>query len=331
MKKLALIIIAFMTATFVNAEKQSIKVVINGEEVSLDTIPQISYYDNCSFSLIGETANESTQWETRIALDCNSATSAYQIYNPLKGNSYLFCLEELDETISLPETESGLVWEVKDGYVNATITANTSKGWVYSIPVKLKLIPEAPIVDSFEVSDIIYTESNEDNEIFGCKIKMTWNTPDFPVKPMKVITKTTNNYYNDIRPFDAPGYGEYLNEGAFDHDIIEIYSENRYGKSVIQRFAAKNFANVENITINNPNSPQATFRDGNIVITGLENSQPWNLSLHSISGSKISETSDECDNAGSIIWGIDAIEMGIYILSISNNNKFYSFKIYKNN
>lgn len=331
MKKLALIIVVLMSATFVNAEKQYIKIVIDGEEVSPDSIPQISYYDNCTFSLVGEIANESTQWETRVALDCNSATSAYQIYNPLNGASYSFCLKTLDETISLPESESGLAWGVKDGCVNATITANTSKGWVYSIPVKLKLIPEAPVVDSFEVSDIIYTESNEDDELFGCKIKMIWDTPDFPVKPMKVITKTTNNYYNDIRQFDAPGYGEYNNEGAFDHDVIEIYSENRYGKSVIQRFAAKDYAGVENITINDRNAPQAIFRNGNIVITGFENAQSCNLSLYSISGSKIGETTIECNIYGSIIWDVNAVEMGIYILSVSNNNKFYSFKIYKNN
>ena len=331
MKKLALIIIAFMTATFVNAEKQSIKVVINGEEVSLDTIPQISYYDNCSFSLIGETANESTQWETRIALDCNSATSAYQIYNPLKGNSYSFCLETLDKTISLPQTKSNLSWNATTEYVNASITANTSKGWVYSIPVKLKLIPEPPVVNSFEIFDIIYAEPNDENELFGCAIKMTWDTPDFPVKPLKVTTITTNNYHSGIRYFDAPGIGEYFDEGAFDHDVIEIFTENRYGKSAIQRFEVKDYAGVENITINNLKTPKATFRDGNIVISGLENSHSCNLSLYSVSGTKIAETSVNGDIQNPFIWSIEAIEMGIYILSISNNNKFYSFKIYKNN
>lgn len=328
MKKIIFIIVALLIAPFIHAQKY-IKVSINGEEIAIDSIPTISYYDNCNFSLVGDTANESTQWETRVCLDCNSATSAYQIYNPLKGMSYSFCLETLDKTISLPQTKSELSWNSTTEYVNASITANTSKGWVYSIPVKLKLIPEPPVVNSFEVLDIIYAEPNDDNELFGCAIKMTWVSPDFPVKPLKVTTITTNNYHSGIRNFDAPGYGEYYNEGAFDHDVIEIFTENRYGKSAIQRFEVKDYVGAENITINNLNTPRAIFRNGNIIITGLENSQSCNLSLYSMSGSKVNTTTKYNFN-GSILWDIDSIEKGIYILSVSTNNKFYSFKIYKN-
>ena len=330
MKKITLIIIVLLIAPFIHAQKY-IKVSINGEEIAIDSIPTISYYDNCNFSLVGDTANESTQWETRVCLDCNSATSAYQIYNPLKGMSYSFCLETLDKTISLPQTKSKLSWNSTSEYVNASITANTSKGWVYSIPVKLKLIPEPPVVNSFEVFDIIYAEANDDNELFGCAIKMTWDAPDFPVKPLKVTTITTNNYHSGIRNFDAPGYGEYYNEGAFDHDVIEIFTENRYGKSAIQRFEVKDYAGVENVTINSINNPQASFVNGNIMISGVENAQLYNLSLYSMSGSQISSTTTGCDFNGSILWDIDFIEKGIYILSVSTNNKSYSFKIHKNN
>ncbi len=329
MKKITFIIVASLIAPFILAQKY-IKVTINGEVIAIDSIPTISYYDDCNFSLVGDTTDKSTQWETRVSLDCNSKTSAYQIYNPLKGSSYSFCLETLDKTISLPQTKSGLSWNATTKYVNASITANTSKGWVYSIPVKLKLIPEPPVVNSFEIFDIIHAEPNDENELFGCTVKMTWDTPDFPVKPLKVTTITTNNYQKGIRNFDAPGIGEYFDEGAFDHDVIEIFTENRYGKSAIQRFEVKDFAGVENVTINSINNPKASFVNGNIIISDVENTQSYNLSLYSISGSQICSTTTDYDFNGSILWNIDFIEKGIYLLSVSTNNKSYSFKIHKN-
>lgn len=336
MKKIASIITIMMTIAMANATNPYIKVVINGEEISANSIPEITYYDNCVFSLVGEAAGEATQWETRVGLDCQSATTAYQVYNPQEGVAYTFSLATLDETIQLPQTESNLSWSASENYVSASISVNTSKGWIYSIPVKLKLIPEPPVVEAFEVYDVVYANADEndnieDEELFGCCVRLTWDTPEFPVQPIKVITKTTNNYYVGQNSFSAPGYGEYINTAAFDHDVIEIYAENRYGKSAVQRFSVSDYAGVENVSADENSVPKAIFRDGNIEVSGIETDQQCDLSLYTVSGIKVGDMSAICEANGFIKWQLGEADSGMYILKLIAGNKLYSYKIIKTN
>lgn len=225
-----------------------IKTTINGNVIDQNTIPVISYSDDCLFELSNGNASDDLVWEMRIGLDDRSGAvgTTYFSYNKLTAKEYPICFKQLDTTIGLPENNtSTLVWHTENNLLPATIVVSNNYGWSCSKAIYINFAPASPIVKTI---DVVTTYA--DSTVTAVDVSLSWNTPESDVMPIQVYVEfCMEDGDKVISCFDAPGEQSTTVDYLCDKDWIRIYARNRYATSPIVTLFIKDYlSGVQDIT-----------------------------------------------------------------------------------
>lgn len=230
-----------------------IKTALNGNILPNDSIPTISYSDECTFELIGKSSTEELEWWVRFELNDKSglAGTIYYKYNPQHTDDYSFSFKQLATTIGLPiKNDPSLTWNTVDGLLCATIIASNQYGKTDMRPIYVDFTPDAPIVEEITIEPTHVTST-----VTAVDVYLRWNMPESDIMPVQVVVEfCLEDGDRMISIFDEHGIQSTTADYLCDTDWIKIYSRNQYTSSDVQTFYIKDYlSGIENVITDNDN------------------------------------------------------------------------------